>query len=64
MFSLKPRLEVLEDRTLPSTIMLNFSSLPSAQGWTYVNGHSISPDYADVAESVFFNPQLDRIRSA
>ncbi|MBI1918651.1 MAG: hypothetical protein HYS12_28490 [Planctomycetes bacterium] len=51
--SFKPFLEALEDRSLLSTVTLGFDSLPSAQGWTYVNGHSISPGYANVPESVF-----------
>src|SRR5262249_41970745 len=33
-----PFVEGLETRCLPSTITLNFNSLPSAQGWTYLSG--------------------------
>jgi hypothetical protein len=35
----RARIEVLEDRSVPSTIALDFNSLPSAQGWTYIAGH-------------------------
>jgi hypothetical protein len=35
----KPSVEALEDRCVPSTISLNFNSLPSAQGWTYRSGY-------------------------
>ena len=39
-----PRFEVLEERSLLSTITLNFNSLPSAQGWTYVTISSLNAD--------------------
>ena len=51
----KPSMESLEGRWLPSTVTLNFNSLPSAQGWTYVNGHSQSPDYTNCPENSVFS---------
>src|SRR5216683_2118526 len=35
----RPSVEALEDRCVPTTIALNFNSLPSAQGWSYVSGY-------------------------
>src|SRR5689334_2347284 len=35
----RPSLETLEDRTVLTTLTLNFNSLPSAQGWTYESGY-------------------------
>src|SRR5262249_26008464 len=35
----RPAVETLENRTVPTTLTLNFNSLPSAQGWTYESGY-------------------------
>ena len=36
----RPSVEALEDRTVPSVLSLQFDSLPSAQGWTYLSGYA------------------------